>query len=191
MRRNSDSSVPKKASDAIFLAGFHHMLNTGRTRRSFGLLSRNRARQILPAIVVPCTVLAACSSMPASVQSLLPSSGQSGLFAAQTQPITAGMTAIQERLDGFVEATIGAGTNAARRVTGRPVEARDACMTDGQADDCASAAKIACKRSSFGDGAPLSSSTYQACSGGWGMQPWAAPDGVCKTKRRLQTALCW
>ncbi len=78
-----------------------------------------------------------------------------------------------------------------RRVRSRAIMASDACYSTEETEGCTIAARSACQRASYADGAPLASSTYFACSGSWGLRAADAPEGACKTKRRLNAALCW
>jgi len=104
---------------------------------------------------------------------------------------SAGLGRMREQVDLALAGAKGGAGDALRRVGSRAIVASDACYSTEEAEGCAVAARSACQRASYTDGAPLASSTYVACSGVWGMRAGDAPDGVCKTKRRLNAALCW
>jgi hypothetical protein len=142
-------------------------------------------------VMASCVLLASCASLTGGLPSLLPNTSQPSWVDQQRAQFSSGVTSVRRGIDGAVEATVTASTGAVRRVNGRPINTQDACFMDRPVDGCDVAAKSACQRQSYGDGIALASSTYEACSGSWGLRPWAAPSGVCKTKRRLQTALCW
>ena len=99
---------------------------------------------------------------------------------------------------GFDEAMSDAAAGArdganetVRRVRSRAIMASDTCHSTEETEGCTIAARSACQRASYGDGVALASSTYFACSGSWGLRAADAPEGACKTKRRLNAALCW
>lgn len=109
----------------------------------------------------------------------------------QQLQISQGFNRMRDRIEGAMEATKEGAGDIARRVRSRAILATDACFSSDEGQGCDIAAKSACLRANYTDGSALSSSTYVACSGTWGFRAADAPEGVCKTKRRLQAALCW
>ncbi len=109
----------------------------------------------------------------------------------QQLQVSAGLGRMRDQVDEALGGVRDNAGDALRRVRSRAIVASDACFSTDESEGCSVAARNACQRASFTDGAPLASSTYTACSGVWGMRAGDAPDGACKTKRRLNAALCW
>ncbi len=109
----------------------------------------------------------------------------------QQLQVSAGLGRMRDQVDDALGDVRDNAGDALRRVRSRAIVASDACFSTDASEGCTVAARNACQRASYTDGAPLASSTYTACSGVWGMRAGDAPDGACKTKRRLNAALCW
>lgn len=135
-------------------------------------------------------VLSACAGQRPD-EGGAPSGGLDSWLQRQQLPFSAGLGRMRERIDGALGDVRDNAGDALRRVRGRAIVASDACFPPDGNEGCAVAARNACRRASFADGAPLASSTYVACSGVWGMRVGAAPEGACKTKRRINAAICW
>lgn len=126
-----------------------------------------------------------------AAQSISRSAAQSAVWLDDSLKLSEGLDRMRQGIDGALDSSRDNAGDLVRRVRSRAIVASDACFSADEAEGCNVAAKSACVRASYADGAPLASSTYVACSGTWGLWAGDAPDGACKTKRRLNAALCW
>jgi hypothetical protein len=95
---------------------------------------------------------------------------------------------LRQGADGVWQATVSAAGGLTRSVSGRPIATMQACpMIDG-IPDCVIGARIACAREGYRDGLALTSVRYESCRG---LASVSLAAGACRTKQRLQSALCW
>jgi hypothetical protein len=127
------------------------------------------------------------ASSPPAIGAETPAAALRSWLDGQHRRVMAGLDRMRADLDGVAEGARGSVEQAARRIRTRAITASDACFS-AEEESCATAAKTACQRASYGDGAPLASVSYVVCSGFWSTRPNA---GSCRTKRRLNAALCW
>jgi hypothetical protein len=175
-----------RRNNVIFLAHSKRNYGNAWAKRRHLLSVIPPSKTIQMAVALLCFALPSCNLFTGSLPSLMPDPSQPSWLSRQGAQLSSGITSIRQSVDGAVEATVSAGSGAARRVSGRPVNATDNCPADSVTDGCMIAAKAACNRNAYADGIPLSTSTYQACAG-----ILVTSDKACKTKRKLQTALCW
>ena len=160
---------------------------------------RWRHSRVVGSLAAACLSLGAASCVGtatddrnAALQSALAPSESAGSWIQRQQlQFSEGLGRMRDQVDGALGGARDGAGDALRRMTSRAIVASDACFSSDEKEGCAVAARLACQRASYTDGAPLASSTYSACSGVWGMQAADAPAGACKTKRRLNAALCW
>jgi len=147
---------------------------------------------LMAASALACVGVDAGDRVGSAWRSVGSSAAEAGAwFASQQRRLTQDVGRMQEGVDAAMSDARGGAEEAARRVRSRAIMASDACYSLDEAEGCAVAAKSACRRESYADGAPLASSSYVVCSGAWSLRAASAPEGVCKTKRRLNAALCW
>ncbi len=160
---------------------------------------RRTSRSVAKSLAAACVALGLASCMgfgandrgSALIAAVTPSEDMGSWLQRQQLQVSAGLGRMREQVDETLGGVRDNAGDALRRVRSRAIVASDACFSTDEKEGCSVAARNACQRASYTDGAPLASSTYTACSGVWGMRAGDAPDGVCKTKRRLNAALCW
>jgi hypothetical protein len=153
--------------------------------------ARGLAAALLALGLASCMGLAGSDRSASLIAAVTPAEDMGSWLQRQQLQVSAGLGRMRDQVDDALGDFRDNAGDALRRVRSRAIVASDACFSTDESEGCSIAARNACQRASYTDGAPLASSTYVACSGVWGMRAGDAPDGACKTKRRLNAALCW
>ena len=165
--------------------------NESDRRRVSHLPRRRLAAACLALGLASCMGFGSDDRSAALTAAVAPSEDMGSWLQRQQLQVSAGLGRMRDQVDEALGGVRGNAGDALRRVRSRAIVASDACFSTDESEGCSVAARNACQRASYTDGAPLASSTYVACAGVWGMRAGDAPDGACKTKRRLNAALCW
>ncbi len=122
---------------------------------------------------------------------VVPSEDMGSWLQRQQLQVSAGLGRMRDQVDEALDGVRDNAGDALRRVRSRAIVASDACLSIDEREGCSVAARNACQRASYTDGRrSRAQPTWPApASGACGAA--AAPDGACKTKRRLNAALCW